>query len=146
MKKGFRRIPVQCAAAAAIALSVMATQPAQAQFFGMDPGEVLFGECRECHSFEAGAPHGKKGPNLWGIFGRPAASAPGFEYSPELKGSGIVWTETALERWLRNPRAWIPATKMDFQVPNEEQREYILEYMRNADIAGYIRALQGLKE
>lgn len=112
----------------------------------MDPGEVLFGECRECHTFEAGAPHGKKGPNLWGIFGRPAATAVGFEYSPELTRSGIVWTETTLEKWLRNPRAWIPATKMDFQVPNDEQREYILEYMRNADIAGYMKALQGLKE
>ncbi len=144
MRNGFRRITVQCAAA--VALFAAGAQPAQAQYFGMDPGEFLFGECRECHTFEAGAPHGRKGPNLWGIFGRPAASATGYDYSPELKGSGIVWTETALERWLRNPRTWIPATKMEFQVPNEEQREYILEYMRNADIAGYIKALQGLKE
>ena len=108
-------------------------------------GEVLFGECRECHTFEAGAPHGKKGPNLWGVFGRPAGTAAGFEYSAELQASGIVWTETSLENWLRNPRAWIPATKMEFQVPNEEQREYILEYMRNADIPGYMRALQGMR-
>lgn len=127
-------------------LGALQSRAAQAQYFGMDPGEVLFGECRECHTFEAGAPHGKKGPNLWGVFGRPAGMAAGFEYSPELKASGIIWTETSLEKWLRNPRAWIAATKMDFQVPNEEQREFILEYMRNADIAGYRKALQGMKE
>ena len=130
---------------AVAALSTLLPRAAQAQYFGMDMGEVLFGECRECHTFEAGAPHGKKGPNLWGVFGRPAGTAAGFEYSAELQASGIVWTETSLENWLRNPRAWIPATKMEFQVPNEEQREYILEYMRNADIPGYMRALQGMR-
>ena len=140
-----RRELARRVAAALLAWVVLDGHPAAAQMFGMDPGEFLFGECRECHTFEAGAPNGRKGPNLWGVFGRPAGTAAGFEYSAELQASGIVWTETSLENWLRNPRAWIPATKMEFQVPNEEQREYILEYMRNADIPGYMRALQGMR-
>ena len=130
--------------AAATASFVHAAAP-KAQYFGMDPGEVLFGECRDCHNFAEGAGPGRKAPNLWGVYGRTAATAPGWDYTPELRASGIVWTETTMEKWLRNPGALVPGTKMDFQVPNEEQRELVLEYMRNADPAGYMRAIQGLK-
>ena len=112
---------------------------------GMDPGETLFGECRDCHSFAEGVGPGRKAPNLWCVFGRQAGTAPGYDYTSELKASGIVWTETTVDRWLRNPGAMVPGTRMDFQVPNDQQREYVLEYMRNADLPGYIRAIQGLK-
>ena len=32
------------------------------------------------------------GPNLHGVFGRPAATLAGFDYSPALEQSGLVWT------------------------------------------------------
>ena len=85
---------------------------------------------------------------VWGYIRdlrRRAGTAPNFDYSPELQASGIVWTETTLDKWLRNPGAMVPGTRMDFQMPNDEQREYVLEYMRNADLPGYIKAIQGLK-
>lgn len=138
-----RRLTLLLAAAAA---AWFAGAPApSAQYFGMDPGEFLFGECRDCHNFAEGAGPGRKAPNLWSVYGRTAGTAPGWEYTRELKASGIVWTETTMERWLRNPGAMVPGTKMDFQMPNDEQRELVLEYMRNADPAGYVRAIQGLK-
>ncbi len=129
-----------------IAAWLLAPNAARAQFMEeMYPGETLFGECRDCHNFAEGAGPGRKAPNLWGVFGRVAGTAPGYDYTPELKASGIVWTETTMDKWLRGPGNMVLGTRMDFQVPNETQREYVLEYMRNADIAGYIRAIQGLK-
>ena len=131
---------------AALAVAVAVVDAPRAQFMaGMDPGETLFGECRDCHNFAEGAGPGRKAPNLWGVFGRQAGSAPGYDYTPEMRASGIVWTETTLDKWLRNPGAMVPGTRMDFQMPNDEQREYVLEYMRNADLPGYIKAIQGLK-
>ncbi len=138
-----RRLTLPLAAAAVAWLGHVPAP--SAQYFGMDPGEVLFGECRDCHNFAEGAGPGRKAPNLWGVFGRVAGTAPGWDYTPELRASGIVWTETTMDRWLRNPGSVVPGTKMDFQVPNDQQREYVLEYMRNADIAGYLRAIQNLK-
>lgn len=127
-------------------LMALAPTPAVAQYFGMDPGEFLFGECRDCHTFAAGAGPGRKAPNLWGIYGRRAGTAPDYDYTPEMRTSGVIWTESTMDKWLRNPGAMVPGTRMDFQVPNEQQREYVLEFMRNADVQGYLRALQGLRD
>lgn len=46
-------------------------------------------QCAECHSLREGK-H-KKGPSVFGVVGRKAASQPGFEFSDALRGSGWVW-------------------------------------------------------
>ena len=54
-------------------------------------GEVLGFACAACHKFRAD--EGTLiGPNLHGVFGRPAASVEGFAYSPALRQAGLVWT------------------------------------------------------
>ena len=59
-------------------------------------GAAIFMEnCASCHNLKPNEGH-KRGPNLWGLWGRNAQSAPGFEYteSDERKGRlhGIVHT------------------------------------------------------
>ena len=54
------------------------------------------------------------GPHLEGVFGRPAASVPGFDYSPALRTSGLVWTPRSLEAWLANPAGFVEGTTMAF--------------------------------
>jgi len=71
--------------------------------------------CFACHSFAAGK-HGA-GPSLHAVFGRKAGEAEGFAYSGEMKGSGIVWTEESLDKWVQGPQKLVAGTKMVLAKP-----------------------------
>ena len=49
-------------------------------------GEADAKICATCHNFDKGGA-AKIGPDLWGVVGRPVASAPGFSYSDAVKGA-----------------------------------------------------------
>lgn len=92
-----------------------------------DPPKDLFERrCGGCHS----AARNKAGPRLAGVFGRAAGSVPSFPYSEALRKSGIVWSETALDRWLADPDAFVPDTDMAFRMPSAEERKAIIAYLR----------------
>lgn len=63
--------------------------------------DVFKAECMECHSARAG--HNKKGPSLFHVLGRPAASVDGFDYSEAMKKSGWSWSEERLRAYLSRP-------------------------------------------
>ena len=54
------------------------------------------------------------GPNLSGVFGRKVAAKPGFLYSDALKGQTFSWDVAQLDKWLADPKAMVPGTKMTF--------------------------------
>jgi cytochrome c len=77
-------------------------------------GALFFkGRCAACHTAAKDAGN-KIGPNLFGVFGRHAASVADYNYSAAMKGSGIIWTAEKLKPYLANPRAAVPGTKMTF--------------------------------
>jgi len=78
-----------------------------------DKGQVLFLQCRACHSLEAGGAN-KVGPNLHGVFGRKAGLAPGYSYSEALSQSSIVWSAATLDEWLARPSDFLPGNRMVF--------------------------------
>jgi cytochrome c len=63
------------------------------------------------------------------VFDRLAASVPGFDYSPALKHSGVSWTAANLNRWLRDPEAFIPGQKMGYQVTDPVDRRDIVAFL-----------------
>lgn len=76
-------------------------------------GERVFASCAICHARKADVPS-PAGPNLHGVVGRKAASAPGFRYSRALRESGKVWSREELDRFLAAPQAVVPGTAMAF--------------------------------
>jgi cytochrome c2 len=72
------------------------------------------------------------GPNLRGVYMRPAGTAKGFEYSPAfLKAlKGMEWNDAALDVWLTNTQAWVPGVYMYFKHSDPEVRRKIIEYLK----------------
>ena len=95
-------------------------------------GQLLSLACAACHSFGAGE-KAIVGPNLHGVFGRPAGAVEGFDYSPGLKSSGLVWTPRALDAWLADPASFVAGTKMTFTgYRSPEDRRDLIAYLLRA--------------
>jgi cytochrome c len=76
-------------------------------------GRSKFASCRACHTLTDGAPS-MTGPNLWGLFGRQVGSKEGFNYSPAARDADFAWDTGNLERWLDNPKQFLPGNRMIF--------------------------------
>lgn len=92
-------------------------------------GKTVFNRCAICHSNTKGAPN-KIGPNLFGIVGRKAGTAPNFSYSGAMKNSGITWNATKLDVYLTHPAQVVPGTRMAFAgISNAQQRADLIAYL-----------------
>lgn len=115
--------------AAALGIAVAVATPATAADGDAEAGAKIFKKCKACHTIELGGKN-KIGPNLAGIFGRPAASIDGFKYSKALKNSGIVWDEASIAEWLANPRTMLKGNKMAFPgLRKEDDIANVIAYM-----------------
>ncbi len=107
---------------------------AEPELAAADParGELLGLACAACHRFRA-AEGTLVGPHLEGLFGRAAASVPGFGYSAALTESGIVWTPRSLEAWLANPADFVEGTSMAFTgYRSAEDRRDLIAFLLRA--------------
>jgi len=99
---------------------------------GGDParGEKVFRKCKACHTIKAGGKH-RVGPNLHGVVGRKAGSAPGYKYSKAMKNAGFVWDEEKLDKFLTKPRKFVKKTKMTFPgLRKAKDREDVIAYLK----------------
>jgi cytochrome c len=89
-------------------------------------GEQLYRGCEDCHSIDKN----EVGPMHRGVFGRPASTVPGYNYSLALKKSNIVWTEDNLDKWLTNPQSLVPGAKMFYKVNNPQDRADLIAFLK----------------
>jgi cytochrome c len=113
-------------ALAAIAIALLCAAGPAGATGNVARGQTLYKGCADCHSI---AENGV-GPMHKGVVGRKAGSVPGYDYSPDLKNSGIVWTEENLDKWLTGPQAMVPETKMFFDVPDAQDRADIIAFLK----------------
>ncbi|MEN9789957.1 MAG: hypothetical protein RLZZ473_2021 [Pseudomonadota bacterium] len=92
-------------------------------------GRLLYIQCRACHDLKPTLVE-KVGPNLAGLFGRPAAAAADFEYSPALTNSKITWDRKTLDTWLEKPGTMVPGNIMAFAgIANPADRVALITYI-----------------
>lgn len=67
---------------------------------------------------------------LNGIVGRKAGTYAGYSYSPANKDSGITWTPEELDKYLTNPQAVVPHTKMIYPgLKDDQKRKDLIAYL-----------------
>lgn len=92
--------------------------------------DVFKTECSECHSIKEG--RNKKGPSLFGVVGRKAASISGYDYSDALRSkTDWVWTQEKLHDYLSQPAKQAdPGTKMKYDgLSDAKQLDDLISYL-----------------
>lgn len=123
------------------ALFALGTTAALAQSPAGDPekGANVFKKCMACHAIGEGAKN-KVGPELNGIVGRKMGSVDGFNYSETLKqhnAAGDVWDADKLNKYLENPKGYLPGIKMVFAgLPKDTDRADLEAYLVQFDVTG----------
>ena len=87
--------------------------------------ELYESRCGGCHSLD----QDRIGPRHRGLIGRKAGAVAGFEYSPALRASRIVWSSQTLDAWLTNPERLIPGQRMNYSVPDAADRAALIAYL-----------------
>jgi cytochrome c len=83
-------------------------------------------QCMSCHSVD----YNGVGPAHKGVFGRRAGSLANYNYSPALKAAGLVWSESTLDKWLRDPEQLVPGQKMGVMVQSAQDRADLIAYLK----------------
>ena len=88
--------------------------------------------CGACHSIGCN----RNGPKLEGVIGRKAGTVADFKYySSELKGSGLVWSDKAVEEYIADPAKMVPGTSMAgaLRVVSATERQGVVAHVRRQD-------------
>lgn len=103
-------------------------------------GEALYSRCLACHSLEVN----RTGPKHCGVVGRRAGSVPGYDYSPAMKRSKLVWSEANLDRFLADPPKTVPGTTMTYAgVPDAKERADLIAYLKQESTAARCSKITG---
>jgi cytochrome c len=103
--------------------------PAAAHAGDAVKGKTVFQRCAICHVVQKDGGNGL-GPNLFGIVGRKAGTAPGFSYSAAMKGSGITWSTDKIAAYVTHPSAIVPGNRMAFAgIGNPDQVSDVVAYL-----------------
>ncbi|HUH60509.1 MAG TPA: cytochrome c family protein [Candidimonas sp.] len=102
-------------------------QPAAAVQGNAAQGEAVYSRCLACHAL----PYDRTGPRHCGLFGRQAGTVRGFPYSDAMKSSRIIWDESTLNVFLRDPMGVVPGTAMGYAgIPDDQERADVIAWLK----------------
>ncbi len=109
---------------------VLASLPAPYNTADLANGKAKFGLCKSCHTIADGGAN-MTGPNLHGVFGRKAGALADYKYSDAVKNAGFDWDAERLDKWLAEPRTFLPGTKMSFAgLKDAKDRVDLIAYVK----------------
>lgn len=114
----------------ALMLAALGALSLQAHAAGdVEKGKDVFStECAECHSVREGK--NKKGPSLFAVVGRKAATVADATYSDALKASGILWSPDKVDAYVTAPKKLVPGGKMKYDgLASAAERADLLAYL-----------------
>ena len=118
---------------AVLAAAIVLPSAAYAAGGDAEHGKAVFNQCRICHAVGPGARPGV-GPVQNGVAGSVAGSRAGFNYSPAMKEAGekgLVWNDENLGKFIENPKATVPGTRMVFPgLKNAQDRADVIAYLK----------------
>lgn len=102
----------------------------------MSEMKAAYNWCRFCHTLDP-AGHNRVGPNLYRIYGQPAAVVNHFPYSEAfigLREQGHVWTPENMLAFIADPHDYVPGNRMRYPPVIgydmcDERNEMIVEYL-----------------
>ena len=114
---------------AIVALVVMSTSLVGAA--DVEKGKVVFEQCAVCHSLDGSGDY--DGPTLKAVIGRKAGSLEEYRYSAAMKRSDVVWDADTLDKYVADPQAFIPGTRMAFAgLADKGERDDLIAFLAAA--------------